>query len=67
MILMLSDEILSEPIGQSVNIVTGIATFGAGDFINFLFGFFVGLINLLVTRLYIDIINDFVTGEIEGF
>ena len=37
MTLMRSDEILSEPIGQFVGIVTGIATFGAGDFINFFY------------------------------
>ena len=67
MTLMLSDEIMSEPIGQSADMVTGIATFGANDFINFLFGFFVGLMNLLVIRLYMDIINDFVNGAIEGF
>ena len=32
---MLSDEILSKPIGQSASIVTGIATSGARDFINY--------------------------------
>ena len=66
MTLMLSDEILSEPIGQSVSIATGIATFGARDLFNF-FWFFVGLMNLLVTRLYMGMINDFVTRAIESF
>ena len=47
--------------------VTGIATFGTSDFINFLFGFFRRTNDLLVIRLYMDIINDFVTGAIEGF
>lgn len=64
---MLTDELLAEPINQAVGIVTGIATFGASDFVNFLTGYFVGLMNLFVMRLYLDFINDWFTGILEAF
>lgn len=66
-IQMLSDEILVEPINQAVGMVTGVATFGASDFVNFLVGYFVGLMNLLVMRLYLDFFNDWVIGLLESF
>ena len=57
--LMLDDEILIETINQSTGIVTGIATFGASDFVVFLIGYFVGLMILLSVRLYVDHVKDF--------
>lgn len=65
-IQMVSDELLVEPINQAVGMVTGVATFGASDFVNFLSGYFVGLMNLFVMRLYLDFINDWVIGMLEN-
>jgi hypothetical protein len=67
LVAMLTDELLAEPVNQAVGMVTGIATFGASDFVNFLTGYFVGLMNLFVMRLYLDFINEWATGLLEAF
>ena len=57
--LMLDDELLIETINQSAGCVTGIATFGASNFVVFLVGYFVGLMILMCVRLYMDHVKDF--------
>lgn len=61
LIEMLNDELIIEPINQGVASMTGIAIFGALDFIVFLIGYFVGLQNILFIRLYAEFAKDWVS------
>ncbi|CAM9095227.1 unnamed protein product [Chrysoparadoxa australica] len=50
----LKEVLLTAPVGTGFGIVTGITTLGASDFLDFLLGYFLDLVLLMLFRVYID-------------
>ena len=65
-LVMLKDNLLVSPFAQSIGIIQGLVTFGAGDFVEFVLAYFVEYLMMIMSRLYLDFVVNWITESIEN-